>query len=102
VSGVLHILVAQGVPLSPPLNVRLITLLVVEAVLLILVVLLYIRWVQFKREPLDKWWAKRKAEGLSAKTLVEIEASENERREYEASVAQAAAASRADEVRPQS
>jgi hypothetical protein len=101
VSGVLHILVAQGVPLAPPLNVRLITLLVVEAVLLVLVVLLYIRWVQFKREPLDKWWAKRKAEGLSAKTLVEMEASEIERREYEASVAPPAAAGSADEVRPE-
>ena len=47
--------------------------------LLTLVVLLYIRWIQFKREPLDEWWARRQKEGLSPKTLVEIEDSERER-----------------------
>jgi len=79
VSGALHILLAQGIPLAPPLVVRLIALLVVEVVLLALVVLLYIRWVQFKNQPLDEWWAGRKAEGLAPKTLVEIEESERER-----------------------
>ncbi len=78
-SGALHILLAQGIPLAPPLVVRLIALLVVEVVLLALVVLLYIRWVQFKNQPLDEWWAGRKAEGLAPKTLVEIEESERER-----------------------
>jgi hypothetical protein len=70
---------AQGIPLAPSLSTRLIALAVVEVVLLTLVVLLYILWVQFKREPLGEWWARRKAEGLSPKTLVEIEDSERER-----------------------
>ena len=71
--------VAQGIPLAPSLSTRLIALAVVEVVLLTLVVLLYILWVQFKREPLGEWWARRKAEGLSPKTLVEIEDSGRER-----------------------
>jgi hypothetical protein len=71
--------VAQGIPLAPSLSTRLIALAVVEVVLLTLVVLLYVLWVQFKREPLGEWWARRKAEGLSPKTLVEIEDSERER-----------------------
>jgi hypothetical protein len=79
VSDTLHILLAQGVPLAPPLTVRLIALLVVEIVLLTLVVLLYIRWVQFKNQPLDEWWAWRQAEGLAPTTLVAIEESERER-----------------------
>lgn len=78
-SGALHILADQGIPLAPPLNVRLVALLVVEAVLLTLVVLLYVRWVQLKNQPLDEWWAGRKAEGLAPTTLVEIEESERER-----------------------
>jgi len=52
---------------------------VIEIVLLTLVVLLYIRWVQLKNQPLDEWWAGRKAEGLAPTTLVEIEESERER-----------------------
>jgi hypothetical protein len=79
VSGALYNLGAQGIPLAPPLDVRLIALIVVEVVLLTLVVLLYLRWVQFKSQPLDEWWAGRKAEGLAPTTLVEIEASERER-----------------------
>jgi len=78
-SDVVHILVAQGTPLAPSLTVRLIALLVIEVVLLTLVVLLYVRWVRFKNQPLDEWWAGRKADGLAPKTLVEIEASERER-----------------------
>jgi hypothetical protein len=78
-SDALHILVAQGTPLAPSLTVRLIALLVIEAVLLTLVVLLYVRWVQLKNQPLDEWWAGRKADGLAPTTLVEIEASERER-----------------------
>ena len=78
-SGALHIFVAQGVPLAPSLDVRLVALLVVELVLLTLVVLLYIRWVQLKNQPLGEWWAGRKAEGLAPKTLAEIEESERER-----------------------
>jgi len=85
VSGALHILVAQGIPLAPPLSVRLIALAVIEVVLLTLVVLLYIRWIQLKNQPLDEWWAGRKAEGLSPKTLAEIEVSEQERRAVEGS-----------------
>jgi hypothetical protein len=78
-SDALHILVAQGTPLAPSLTVRLIALLVIEVVLLTLVVLLYVRWVQLKNQPLDEWWAGRKADGLAPTTLVEIEASERER-----------------------
>ena len=78
-SGALHILLAQGIPLAPSLTVRLIALLVIEVVLLTLVVLLYIRWVQLKNQPLDEWWARRKADGLAPVTLVEIEESERER-----------------------
>jgi hypothetical protein len=70
---------AQGIPLAPSLSVRLIALVVIEVVLLTLVVLLYILWVQFKREPLGEWWARRQKQGLSPKTLVEIEDSERER-----------------------
>ena len=71
--------VAQGIPLAPSLSTRLIALAVVEVVLLTLVVLLYILWMRYKREPLGEWWARRQKEGLSAKTLVEIEDSERER-----------------------
>ena len=71
--------VAQGIPLAPSLSVRLIALAVVEVVLLTLVVLLYVLWMRYKREPLGEWWARRQKEGLSAKTLVEIEDSERER-----------------------
>jgi type VI protein secretion system component VasK len=85
VTGLLGILaapvatVAQGIPLAPSLSVRLIALAVVEVVLLTLVVLLYILWMRYKREPLGEWWARRQKEGLSPKTLVEIEDSERER-----------------------
>jgi hypothetical protein len=79
-TGELGMLLAQGVPLAPPLNVRLIALFVIEVALLALVVLLYVRWVQLKNQPLDEWWAGRKAEGLAPTTLVEIEESERERR----------------------
>ena len=78
-SNALHILIAQGIPLAPPLIVRLIALLVIEVVLLTLVVLLYVRWVQLKNQPLDEWWARRQAEGLTPTTLAEIEESERER-----------------------
>ena len=70
---------AQGIPLAPSVSVRLIALAVVEVVLLTLVVLLYVLWMRYKREPLDEWWARRQKEGLSPKTLVEIEDSERER-----------------------
>ena len=86
-SGALYILVAQGIPLAPPLVVRLIALLVIEAVLLTLVVLLYVRWSQLKNQPLDEWWAGRKAEGLTPTTLAEIEESEKERLAAEAASA---------------
>lgn len=78
-SDALHIVLAQGIPLAPSLTVRLIALLVIEIVLLTLVVLLYVRWVQFKNQPLDEWWAGRKEEGLAPTTLVEIEESKRER-----------------------
>ena len=99
-SGALHILVAQGIPLAPPLTVRLIALLVIEMVLIALVMLFYIRWVQLKNQPLDEWWARRKAEGLAPKTLVEIEESERERvAAEEAAAAQRQPAAADDDAR---
>ena len=86
-TGALGMLLAQGVPLAPPLIVRLIALLVIEIVLLTLVVLLYVRWAQLKNQPLDEWWAGRKAEGLAPTTLVEIEESERERLAVEGAAA---------------
>ena len=86
-TGELGMLLAQGVPLAPPLIVRLIALLVIEMVLLALVVLLYVRWVQLKNQPLDEWWTGRKAEGLAPTTLVEIEESERERLAVEVAAA---------------
>jgi hypothetical protein len=80
VSVLLGIVVAQGIPMAPALSVRLVALAVVEAVLLTTVVLLFIRWAQVKRRPLDEWWAERQAQGLQPRTLFEIEASEAERR----------------------
>jgi len=79
VSSAVHILLAQSIPLAPPLIVRLIALFVIEVALLALVVLLYVRWVQLKNQPLDEWWAGRKAEGLTPTTLFEIEESERKR-----------------------
>jgi len=99
-SSALHVLVAQGTPLAPSLTVRLIALLVIEVVLLTLVVLLYVRWVQFKNQPLDEWWAGRQADGLAPKTLVEIEASERERlAAEEAAAAKQRPATPGDEAR---
>ena len=86
-TGALGMLLAQGVPLAPPLIVRLIALLVIEIVLFTLVVLLYVRWAQLKNQPLDEWWAGRKAEGLAPTTLVEIEESERERLAVEGAAA---------------
>lgn len=77
-SAVLAI-VAQ-IPLSPPLSTRLIALAIVEVVLLSTAAVLYIRWVQLKNEPLDEWWQRRLAHGLSAKSRFAAEASEQERR----------------------
>lgn len=82
--GVANTLIAQGIPLAPPLEVRLIALLVVEAVMLTLVVLLYIRWDQLKKQPLDEWWAQRQAQGLSPRSRFLMEESERERQAAEA------------------
>ena len=70
---------AQGIPLAPSVGVRLIALAVIEVVLLTTAVLLYVRWAQFKREPLDEWWAKRKKAGFSARTRALMEEEERER-----------------------
>jgi hypothetical protein len=93
VTAALHI-VAQGIPLAPPLQVRLIALLVVEVILIATVVILYIRWAQLKREPLDEWWAGRKKAGFSPRTRALMEEEERERRAAEA------AAPRPDGERP--
>ena len=99
-SAALHTFLAQGTPLAPSLTVRLIALLVIEVVLLTLAALLYLRWVQFKNQPLHEWWAGRKAEGLAPKTLVEIEESERERlAAEEAAAAQSQPAASGGEAR---
>ena len=53
------------IPLSPPLSVRLIALVVIEVVLLALVVVLWVRYEQFKKIPVDEWWARRRRAGVS-------------------------------------
>jgi hypothetical protein len=83
VSAAFHIL-AQGIPLAPPLNVRLIALVVVEVVLITTAVLLYIRWEQLTHEPLDEWWARRKTFGFSSRTRALMDEEERERRAAEA------------------
>jgi hypothetical protein len=85
-------IVAQGIPLAPPLEVRLIALAVVEVILLTTAVLLYVRWAQFKREPLDEWWERRKKAGFSPRTRALMEEEERERRAAEAGGDGAAAA----------
>ncbi len=72
-------IVAQGIPLAPPLQVRLIALLVVEVVLLTTAVLLYILWARLKRQPLDEWWEGRKMAGFSPRTRALMEEEERER-----------------------
>jgi hypothetical protein len=53
------------IPLSPPLSVRLIALVVVEFVLLALAAVLWIKYEQFKKVPVDEWWERRKRAGIS-------------------------------------
>jgi hypothetical protein len=69
---------------APPLTTRLIALAVIEVVLLVLVVLQYTVWAHFKNQPLDEWWARRKAAGLSPRS--EFEMRESERRRQAAAV----------------
>ncbi len=84
VSSLLLAVVAQGIPLAPPLQTRVIALVIVEAFLITTSALLYVRWIQLKREPLDEWWAERRKRGFSARTRALMEESERERREAEA------------------
>ena len=53
------------IPLSPPLSVRLIAFVVIEVVLLVLVVLLWVRYDQLKKIPVDEWWERRRRAGVS-------------------------------------
>jgi hypothetical protein len=71
-------LVANTIPLAPPLHTRLLALLVIEAALLLLVALLYLKWVQLRDQSLDEWWERRKKQGLSRQSLFEMEESERE------------------------
>jgi hypothetical protein len=57
-------LLAQ-IPLAPSLSVRLIALAVIEVVLLILVVILWIKYDQLKKVPVDEWWERRQRAGVS-------------------------------------
>jgi hypothetical protein len=79
----LGMIVGQAIPLAPSLGVRLIALFVVEAVLLTTAVLLYVRWVQSKKQPLDEWWAERQAQGLQPRSIFLMEESDRERRATE-------------------
>lgn len=72
-------LAANTIPLAPPLHTRLIALLVIEAALLLLVALLYLKWVQLRDQSLDEWWERRKKQGLSRQSLFEMEESERKR-----------------------
>ncbi len=72
-------IVAQGIPLAPSLEVRLIALAVIEVVLLTTAVLLYVRWAQLKKEPLDEWWEGRKKAGFSPRTRALMQEEERER-----------------------
>ncbi|HTX70215.1 MAG TPA: hypothetical protein VMH50_13875 [Thermoleophilia bacterium] len=72
-------IIAQGIPLAPPLGVRLLALAVIEVVLITTAVLLYLRWAQLKREPLDEWWEERKQAGFSPRTRALMEEEERER-----------------------
>ena len=80
----LALVLAQGIPLAPSLEMRLIALVVVGVVLLTTAVLLYIRWAQLKREPLDAWWERRKQAGFSSRTRALMEEEERERLAAEA------------------
>jgi hypothetical protein len=75
----LDMVLAQGVPLSPSLQTRLIALLLVEAFLITTAALLYILWARLKKQPLDEWWAGREAEGFSPRVRALMEESERER-----------------------
>jgi hypothetical protein len=72
-------LAANTIPLAPPLHTRLLALLVIEAALLLLVALLYLKWVQLRDQSLDEWWERRKKQGLSRQSLFEMEESERKR-----------------------
>ena len=60
----LPVLIGQ-IPLSPPLGVRLLALVVIEVVLLVLVALLWVRYQQLKKIPVDEWWERRRRAGVS-------------------------------------
>jgi hypothetical protein len=60
----LTVLLGQ-IPLSPPLNVRLIAFAVIEVVLLVLVVVLWLRYEQLKKVSVDEWWQRRQRAGVS-------------------------------------
>jgi hypothetical protein len=72
-------LVANNMPLAPPLHTRLLALLVIEAALLLIVALLYLKWVQLRDQSLDEWWERRKRQGLSRQSLFEMEESGRKR-----------------------
>ncbi len=57
-------IIAQ-IPLSPPLNVRMIALAVVEVVLLALAVALWLKYEQLKKVSVDEWWERRRRAGIS-------------------------------------
>jgi len=57
-------LLAQ-IPLAPPLDVRLVALAVVEVVLLVVAALLWVKYTQLKKVPVDEWWERRKKAGIS-------------------------------------
>jgi hypothetical protein len=48
-----------GIPLSPPLHTRLIALVAIEAVLVVVVVLAWLKYRQLKHVSIDEWFAER-------------------------------------------
>lgn len=83
-TSALAVIVAQGIPLAPPLGVRLIAFVVVEVVLVTTAVLLYVRWAQLTHEPLDEWWEGRRRAGFSPRTRALMEEEERQRLAAEA------------------
>jgi hypothetical protein len=67
--------VLAQIPLAPPLDTRLIALVVVEVLLAVLVVLLWIRYDQLKRVPVDEWWERRQRAGVSPRVRRMMDAS---------------------------
>jgi hypothetical protein len=70
--------VLAQIPLSPPLQTRLIALLVVEVVLLLAAFLVWLKYDQLKHLSVDDWWERRQKSGLSPRVQRMIRESEEQ------------------------